>query len=94
MHGLSLFKTYYRDRNGIHDVTLATIPFILCHFQMENAKEDRATASNFTATSSRSAPEETVHIEYSEVRETIRRLQELIPSLDLLLYYIPFWANY
>ena len=76
MHGLSLFKTYYRDRNGIHDVTLATIPFILCHFQMENAKEDRATASNFTATSSRSAPEETVHIEYSEVRETIRRLQE------------------
>ena len=89
---------YLKHIKGIemefHDVTLATIPSILCHFQMENAKEDRATASNFTATSSRSAPEETVHISYSEVRETIRRLQELIPSLDLLLYYIPFWANY
>ena len=89
---------YLKHIKGIemefHDVTLATIPFILCHFQMENAKEDRATASNFTATSSRSAPEETVHINYSEVRETIRRLQELIPSLDLLLYYIPIWANF
>ena len=89
---------YLKHIKGIemefHDVTLATIPFILCHFQMENAKEDRATASNFTATSSRSAPEETVHINYSEVRETIRRLQELILSLNLLLYYIPFWANY
>ena len=77
-----------------HDVTLATLPFILCHFQMENANKDRATASNFTATSTRSAPEETVHIEHSEVRETIRRLQELTPLLDLLLNYIPFWANY
>ena len=75
-----------------HDVT-----FILCHFQMENANEDPATASNFTATSSRSASEETVHIEHSEVIETIetiRRLQESMPSLNLLLNHIPFWANY
>ena len=69
-----------------HDVT-----FILCHFQMENANEDPATASNFTAS------EETVHIEHSEVIETIetiRRLQESMPSLNLLLNHIPFWANY
>ena len=83
------FKHIKRKDVEFHDVT-----FILCHFQMENANEDPATASNFTATSSRSASEETVHIEHSEVRETIRRLQESMPSLNLLLNHIPFWANY
>ncbi|XP_066028352.1 uncharacterized protein [Pocillopora verrucosa] len=45
---------------------------------MENAKEDRATASNFTATSSRSAPEETVHINYSEVPLAYRGLNDSV----------------
>ena len=83
------FKHIKRKEIEFHDVT-----FILCHFQMENANEDPATASNFIATSWRSASEETVHIEHSEERETIRRLQESMPSLNLLLNHIPFWANY
>lgn len=45
---------------------------------MENAKEDRATASNFTASSSRSAPEETVHINYSEVPLAYRGLNDSV----------------
>ena len=77
-----------------HDVTLATLQFILCLFQMENANEDPATVPNFTATSSRSAPEETVHIEYPEVREPIWRPQESMSLLNLLFNHISFWANY
>lgn len=34
---------------------------------MENENADQARTSNFTATSTRSTPEETVHIEYFEV---------------------------